>query len=125
MMKGRLSPMLVIVGLLFLGGWSVRAEPPVTLGTDEITQEDAALGTDEIEQEIQEDHEAVHQHDTAEHEHGADTPQHDADTHQHDSGTGEHTQGSEGMGDHSRMHDMGRMGDGTKGDHGGRMHGGH
>jgi hypothetical protein len=114
MMKGKGSPILVMVGLVFLGGWSARAEPPVALSTDEITQED---GSDiqgsrppfpeharTHEQELQEDHEAVHQHDAGTHEH-------DADTHQHDSGTGEHMMGAEGMGSHSE--DMvGPMGDG-------------
>jgi hypothetical protein len=153
-MKGKRSPILVMLILLSLSVWSARAEPPVTLSTDQIAQEDATLGADEIkqedgsgirgsrppspepartlEQELQEDHEAAHQRDAGAHEHGADTHQHDsgahehgADTHQHESGTGEHVTGAEEMGSHSRMHEMGRMERGTEGNHGGRMHGGH
>ena len=127
-MKGKGSPILVMVGLVFLAGWSATAEPPATLGTDEIKQEDGSgIGGSRPpspehakthEQELQEDHEALHQHDAGTHEHGADT-------HQHDSGAGEHMTGSEGMDSHSGMHDTGRMGGGTEGNHGGRMRGGH
>jgi len=132
MMKGTGSAILVMVGLLFLAGWSARAEPPATLGTDEIKQEDGSgIGGSRPpspeharahEQELQEDHEAVHQHDAGTHEHGADTHQHDSGAHQHDSGTAEHRTGSEGMDSHSGVHDMGGM---REGNHGGRMRGGH
>ncbi len=168
MLKRTGRPILVMVGLVFLGGWSAKAEPPATLSTDEVTQEDATLGTEEIEQEdgsgtrgsrtpspeyartheheLQEDREAVHQHGADTHEKSADWRHHDsatdhpeadtrhpdsdmhqrdADTHRHDSGTGEHTKDAEGMGSHSGMHEMGRMGSAAEGNHGGRMRGGH
>lgn len=141
-MKGKASPILVMVGLVFSGGWSARADPLVTLSTDEIKQEDAAgirasrrpspEHTRTHEQELQGDREAVHQHDSDTHEHGADTHQHDsgthqhgADTHEHGSDTGEHMTDAEEMDSHPRMHETGRMESGTKGNHGGRMRGGH
>ena len=112
MVKGMASPILVMVALVFLGGWSARAEPPIALRADEITEEESS-GT---------------------HEHNSDTHQHDADAHQHDSDTGEHMTGAEGKGSHSEEM-VGHMGDesvehprvheaGAMGEHEGMMGGG-
>ncbi len=136
MVKGMASPILVMVGLVFLGGWSARAEPAIALRADEITEEDGpgvpssrqALPERVVnhEQGLQEDHEVIHQDGPGTHDHNSDTHQHGADAHQHDSGTGEHMTGVEGMGshseemvdsmgdgnvEHSRMHEAGTMGE--------------
>jgi hypothetical protein len=136
MMKGKGSPILVMLGLVFLGGWSARAEPPVTLSTDEITEEDGSgipslrqppLGhVTDNEQVLQGDHEVMHQdgsdthhHDSTAGEHMMDAEgDHDvihqggAEAHHHDSTAGEHMMSAEGMGSHSE--DMlGPMGDGN------------
>ncbi|MHC4180851.1 MAG: hypothetical protein ACYSWU_25405 [Planctomycetota bacterium] len=108
MMKGKGSPILMVVGLVFLGGWSARAEPPVTRSTDEITEEDGPgiPGSQQPplehvtnhEQGLQGNHEVMHQG-------GSGTKQHDSDEHHHDSAAGEHMASAEE--DHEVMHQDG------------------
>jgi hypothetical protein len=122
MVKGMASSILVMVGLVFFGGWSARAEPPIALRADEITEEDGPgipssrqpplEHVVNNEQGLQEDQEVMHQDGPGTHEHNSDTHQHGADAHQHDSGTGEHMTGAEGMGSHSEEM-VGPMGDGN------------
>jgi hypothetical protein len=145
MVKKIASSILVTVGLVFLGGWSARAEPPIALRADEITEEDGPgipssrqPPLEQVvnhEQGLQENHEVTHQDGPDTGDHNSDTHQHGTDTHQHDSAAGEHMTGAEGMGrhsedmvgpmgdgnvEHSRMHE-----EGTMGEAGGGMHGGH
>jgi hypothetical protein len=147
MVKGMARPILVMVGLVFFGGWSVRAEPPIALRDDEMAEEDgpgisSSRQTDlghvmNHEQELQGNHEAMRQGGPGTHEHDSDTHQHGADAHQHDSDTGEHMTDAEGMGSHSedmvgptgdgnvensRMHDSETMGEPGGGMTSGRSH---
>jgi hypothetical protein len=129
-MKGKGSAILMTLGLVFSGGWSARAEPPVTLSADEITEEEDSGAPSlrqpppgnvmDHEQGLQENHVVVHQDIS--------------DTHHHGSTAGEHMMGAEGVGshsedlvgpmgngnvEHSRMHDAGTMGEPDRGIMGG------
>jgi len=149
------SPILVALVFASLGGWAVRAEPPIALRTDELTREEAPAVSSSHqppvehavnrEQELQAEDGVMHRGGPAVHERDSDTQQHasdshrnDPDMHHHDSVTREHMNESEGMGGHSGEA-VGTTSDGTTSGHshdgmmGGRkaanpsggMHGGH